>query len=68
MREYIFFIVVFDLTRDDISVADDESFGREVCIEECDITDIADHIMKLYLIELLCSSRELLLGDDLSDD
>ena len=40
----------------------------EVAIEEGDIADIPDDVVKLYLIELLCSSGELLLGDDLSDD
>lgn len=68
MREDEFFVVIFDFASDDISVADDEGFGREVCIEECDITDITDDIVKLYLIEFLCSSGELFLGDDLSDD
>lgn len=68
MGEDIFLIVVFDFTGDDIPVADDESLRREVAIEECDITHIPDDVVKLYLIELLCSSGELLLGDDLSDD
>ena len=68
MREDEFFVVIFDFAGDDVSVADDEDFGWEITIEKCDIADITDHIMKLYLIELLRSSGELLLGDDLSDD
>lgn len=61
-------ILVFYFAGDDIPITDDESFARKITIEESDISYISCYIMKLYLIELLGSSGELSLGDDVSDD